>query len=67
MGAARDSASIVNLEDGRRTHRRIAKHALRVRTLERARNLLLVVIVAALLVAVFVQVSHPATGAPLQP
>jgi hypothetical protein len=67
MGTARDSRSIVNLEDGRRAHRRIAKHALRVRTLERARKLLLVVILAVLLVGALLLLFQAAVGAPLQP
>jgi hypothetical protein len=67
MGADRDSTSIVKLQDGRRTHRRIARHAMRVRTLERARKLLLVVIVAVLLLVALVHVSQPAAGMLLQP
>jgi hypothetical protein len=67
MGAARDSTSNVNLEHGRRAHRQIARHAMRVGTLERARKLLLLVIVAVLVVAGLAQVWQPATGAPLQP
>jgi hypothetical protein len=66
-GADRDSTSSVKLEDGTRAHRRIARHAMRVGTLERARKLLLLVIVAVLIVAALFQVWQPATGAPLQP
>ena len=47
-GAARNSASVLNLEHGTLTHRRIATHATRVRTLQRVRRLMLVLIVALL-------------------
>ena len=45
-GAARDAASVRNLHDGAREHRRIAKHATRAKALQRAQMLLVLVIVA---------------------
>src|SRR5438045_7396124 len=39
-GAARDSTSVRNMEDGVREHRRIATHATRAKTLQRAQTLL---------------------------
>ncbi len=53
-GAARDSTSARYMEDGAREHRRIATHATRARTLQRAQRLLVLVIVA-LLAAVLLQ------------
>ena len=53
-GAARDATSVQNLEDGAREHRRIATHATRARTLQRAQRLLVLAIVA-LLAAVLLQ------------
>ena len=53
-GAARDSTSVRAMEDGAREHRRIATHATRARTLQRAQTLLVLVIVA-LLAAVLLQ------------
>ena len=47
-GAARHSASVLNLEHGTLTHRRIATRATRVRTLDRVRRLMLLLIVALL-------------------
>ena len=45
-GAARDSTSVRTMEDGVREHRRIATHATRARTLQRAQRLLVLVIIA---------------------
>jgi hypothetical protein len=45
-GAARDSTSVRNMEDGAREHRRIATHATRARTLQRAQRLLVLVVIA---------------------
>ena len=53
-GAARDSRSVGNMEDGAREHRRIATHATRARTLQRAQRLLVLVIIA-LFAAVLLQ------------
>src|SRR5262245_48501081 len=51
-GAARDSTSMRNMEDGAREHRRIATHASRAKRLQRTQRLLVLVIVA-LLATVF--------------
>ena len=48
MGTARDPGSILNLEDGVRAHQVIAAHAARVRALQRARTLVMVVILVLL-------------------
>jgi hypothetical protein len=53
MGAPRDSASIVRLEDGRRSHQVIAVHARRAQVLVRMRGLVLLMM-GVLLVAAFV-------------
>jgi hypothetical protein len=53
-GAARDSTSVRKMEDGAREHRRIATHATRARTLQRAQRLLVLVIIA-LFAAVLLQ------------
>jgi hypothetical protein len=53
-GAARDSVSVRNMEDGAREHRRIATHASRARAVQRAQRLLVLAIVA-LLAAVLLQ------------
>ena|SRR5947207_13957336 len=53
-GGARDATSVRNMEDGAREHRRIATHATRAKTLQRAQTLLVLVIVV-LLAAVFLQ------------
>ena len=53
-GAARDSTSVRTMEDGVREHRRIATHATRARTLQRAQRLLVLVIIA-LFAAVLLQ------------
>ncbi len=50
IGAPRDTASIISLEDGRRSHQKIAIHARRAQALDRIRGVLLL-IVAVLLVA----------------
>ena len=52
-GAARNPASLLNLEHGVIAHRRIAAHATRVRTLDRVRRLMLMLIVALLAGAMF--------------
>jgi hypothetical protein len=53
-GAARDSTSVRNMEDGIRQHRRIATHAARARVVRRAQRLIALSIVA-LLAAVLLQ------------
>ena len=53
-GAARDPASVRDLEHGAREHRRIAIHAGRAKTLQRVQGLLLVAIIA-IVAAVLVQ------------
>ena len=53
-GAARDSRSVRNIEDGVREHRRIATHATRARRLQRAQRLIVLVIIA-LFAAVLLQ------------
>ena len=45
-GAARDSTSVRKIEDGSREHRRIATHATRAKTLQRAQRLLVPLIIA---------------------
>ena len=55
-GAARDSTSVRNIEDGARDHRRIAMHATRAGTLQRAQMLLILVIVALLTAVLLLQV-----------
>ena len=49
-GVPRDPATIRTLEHGAREHRRIAVHAHRARTLQRAQKFLFIVIVALLAV-----------------
>jgi hypothetical protein len=53
-GAARDSTSVRIMQAGSREHRRIATHAARARTLQRAQRLLVLVILV-LLAAVLLQ------------
>jgi hypothetical protein len=53
-GAARDSTSMRNMEDGAREHRRIATHATRAKAMQRAQRLLVLVIVT-LLAAVLLE------------
>jgi hypothetical protein len=50
IGARRDAASIAGLEDGSRSHQKIAMHARRAQALDQIRGVLLL-IVAVLLVA----------------
>ena len=52
------------MEDGVREHRRIATHATRAKTLQRAQTLLLFVIVV-LMAAVLLQILN--VGAPIRP
>ena len=63
-GAARDSTSVRSMKDGVREHRRIATHATRARTLQRAQTLLVFVIVV-LLAAMLLQILS--VGGPIRP
>ena len=63
-GAARDSTSVRNMEDGVREHRRIATHATRAKTLQGAQTLLVFVIVV-LMAAVLLQIFND--GGPIRP
>ena len=47
-GAARDSTSMRNMEDGAREHRRIATHATRAKAMQRVQRLLVLVSIALL-------------------
>src|SRR5262245_44266098 len=63
-GAARDSTSVRNMEDGVCEHRRIATHATHARTLKRAQRLLVLFIIA-LFAAVLLQLLNAA--GPIRP
>jgi hypothetical protein len=46
VGAARTASSMLNLEHGTLAHRRIATRAMRIRSLERVRVLVLLMVIA---------------------
>jgi hypothetical protein len=66
FGANRDPASLARLHAGTRAHQRIAERATRIRRFDTLRRLLVVIITALVLAAVFLQM-FASGGGPARP